>query len=80
VYAAVVTADGTYRFAPTAANAAPTIARIADPARDVTFGHDGTLYLVFADRVVAYDRDLRARWTIPLRDGRRVLVAKRIVV
>ena len=76
----VVTAEGTYRFAPGGSNPAATLERLAEPARDVAFGRDGALYLLFDRRLVAYDRGLRTLWTVPLRDGRRVVAARRIIV
>ena len=79
-HAVVVTAGGTYRFTPGGPNPLASLERIAGPARDVAFGRDGTLYLVFPDRLAAFDRGLRTRWIVPLRDGRRVVVARRIVV
>jgi hypothetical protein len=78
-YAVLVTASGTYRFQPTSTNAAATLERIGGAARDVAFGHDGMLYAAFENRLVAYDRALRSVWSVPLRDGRRVVVARRIV-
>ena len=80
VYAVVVTSQGTYRFRPGARDATPTLERLADAARDVVFARDGTLYALFPDKLVAYDRGLRTLWTTAVSDGRRALVARRVIV
>lgn len=72
---ALVTAEGTFRFAPGVSGAE----RLGDPARDVRFGADGTLYVLWPDRLVAYDDGLRPRWSASLADGRRLLVGQRVV-
>lgn len=78
--AALVTAEGTFRFAPRARDPNATLERVGDAAREVRFGKDGTLYVLWRDRLVAYDEALRPRWSVALADGRRVLVARRLVV
>ncbi len=79
-YAALVTADGTFRFRPGAADPAGTIERIGAASRDVAFGRDGTLYVLHATTLVAYDAGLRQRWTVSVASGVRVLVGRRVVV
>ncbi|OLC57931.1 MAG: hypothetical protein AUH85_02070 [Chloroflexi bacterium 13_1_40CM_4_68_4] len=79
-FAVLVTASGTYRFRPGTADPGATMERIGATARDVAFDPDGTLYAVFADRLVAYDTGLRQRWSATLSDGRRVLAGRRVVV
>lgn len=79
-YGVVVTATGSYRFRPGASDVAATVEKAGDASRDAVFGPDGTLYLVYADRLVAYDAGLRLLRTVLLKDGRRVLAGRRIVV
>ena len=75
--AAVVTDQGTYRFA----LADPkTLTRVAGTVRDIAFAADGTLYLLDQSSLVAIGPDGTTRWTAPLVDGRRLLVGQRPAV
>lgn len=77
---ALITSRGTYRLSPRAASVSSSLRRLGDSGRDVRFDGDGTLYVLWADRLVAYDDALRARWTAKLVDGRRVAVGRQVVV
>ncbi len=79
-YAALVTTQGTFRFRIGVADPGATIERVGLAARDVGFGRDGTLYVLFADRLVAYDAGLRQRWSVTVSNGVRVLIGRRVVV
>lgn len=79
-FAAVVTAQGTYRFRPGEGEPPTTLERVGVTSRDIAYAKDGTLYVAYEDKVVAYDRALRQLWSASVRDGRRVVVARRIVV
>jgi hypothetical protein len=76
-YAAVVTSEGTYRFA----LAEPkTLTRVAGTGRDIAFGPDGILFVMDQTSLTAIGADGSAKWTAALSDGRRLLAAKRAVV
>jgi hypothetical protein len=75
--AAAITDQGTFRFA----LADPkTMTRVAGTARDVEFARDGTLYVLDQTSLTAIGPDGAVRWTAPLVDGRRLVVARRPVV
>jgi hypothetical protein len=76
-FAAAVTDQGTYRFA----IADPkTLTRVAGTVRDITFGPDGTLYLLDQTSLTAIGPDGATKWTAPLIDGRRIIAGQRIAV
>jgi hypothetical protein len=77
-FAAVVTDQGTYRFA--LADPKATLTRIAGPVRDIAFAADGILYALDQTSLLAIDPDGAAKWTAPLVDGRRLVAARRAVV
>jgi hypothetical protein len=79
-YGAIVTDQGTFRFAIKAADPSKTIAKVAPVARDVEFGKDGTLYVLEAQRVSAISTDGATRWSASLVDGRRIVIGLRAVV
>ena len=76
-FAAAVTDQGTYRFA----IADPkTLTRVAGTVRDITFGPDGTLYLLDQTSLTAIGSNGATKWTAPLIDGRRIIAGQRIAV
>jgi WD40 domain-containing protein len=76
-FAAVVTDQGTFRFA----LADPkTLMRVAGMVRDIAFGPDGTLYVMDQTSLAAIGADGAPKWTTPLVDGRRLVAARRAVV
>lgn len=77
---ALVTDQGTFRFGPNAADPTATIVRIADPARDVAFGADGTLYRLDQNRITAMAPGGAIRWEVVLVDGRRMVIGLRALV
>lgn len=77
-FAAVITDQGTYRFA--LADPKTTLTRIAGPVRDIAFAPDGTLYALDQTSLSAIGPDGAVRWTAPLGDGRRLVAARRAVV
>ncbi|HEY8825900.1 MAG TPA: hypothetical protein VIP07_13595 [Candidatus Limnocylindria bacterium] len=77
-FAAVVTDQGTYRFA--LSDPKSTLTRVGDTARDVAFAPDGTLYVLQQTALIAVGSDGAAMWTAPLVDGRRLAVGRRAVV
>jgi hypothetical protein len=70
--AALVTDQGTYRFAPH--DPSPTLLRVGATARDVAFGRDGTFVQLDQDKVTATGPDGAQRWQARLTDGRKVVV------
>jgi hypothetical protein len=76
-FAAAVTDQGTYRFA---LGDPKTMTRVAGTVRDVAFAADGTLYVLDQTSLLAIGPDGAVRWTVPLADGRRLVVGRRAVV
>jgi hypothetical protein len=76
-FAAAVTDQGTYRFAVAEPK---TMTRVAGTVRDIAFAADGTLYLLDQTSLAAIGPDGTARWTVPLVDGRRLVVGQRAAV
>jgi hypothetical protein len=75
--AAVITDQGTYRFA----LADPkTLTRIDSPVREIAFAPDGTLYLLDQTSLRAIGPDGAVRWTATFVDGRRLVAGRRAVV
>lgn len=79
-FGAAVTDQGTFQVSLHAVDPSKTIARLGPPVRDVEFAKDGTLYLLEAAKLTAVSTDGATRWTRPLVDGRRIVVAARPVV
>ncbi len=79
-FGAMVTDQGTFRFAVNAPDPTKTITRLGDPVRDVKFALDSTLYTLDAKQLVAVSPDGAVRWTRPLVDGRRIVLGARPVV
>jgi hypothetical protein len=76
-YAAVITDQGTYRFA----LADPkTLVRVGAPVRDIAFASDGTLYVLDKTSLSAVGESGTVRWSAGLVDGRRMVVGRRPVV
>jgi len=78
--AAVVTDQGTFRFAPHAADPKATLQKAGAAVRDVSFGVDGTLYQLDKDRVSAIGPDGASRWQARLTDGRKLVVGTRTII
>ena len=79
--AAALTDQGVVRFGPRDTDPARTLVVVAPAAaRDIGFGADGTLYVLEATRLLALDPAGPQRWTVPLTDGRRLVMAKRAIV
>ncbi|HEV2012246.1 MAG TPA: hypothetical protein VGS17_14610 [Candidatus Limnocylindria bacterium] len=78
--AALVTDQGTFRFAPHDTNPGATIQKVGTAVRAVAFGADGTLYQLGKDKVVATGPDGSQRWQAPLTDGRKIVVGTRTLV
>ena len=79
-YGAMVTDQGTFSFGVKAPDPAKTVTKIAGPSRDVEYGPDGTLYVLETAKVSAFSTDNTQKWAQPLTDGRRMVVAMRVVV
>ena len=77
---AVITDQGTYRFAPHDANPTATLQKVGPPVRDVSFGADGTFYQLDKDKVIATGPDGAQRWQAALTDGRKLVVGLRTLV
>lgn len=77
---AAVTDQGTFRFGLRDADPTATIVRIGDPARDVAFGTDGTLYRLDQNRITAIGPAGATRWEVVLVDGRRMVIGQRALV
>jgi len=77
---AVVTDQGTYRFAPHDANPTATLQKVGAPVRDVAFGADGTFYQLDKDKVIATGPDGAQRWQAALTDGRKLVLGLRALV
>lgn len=77
---AVMTSKGVYRFGPKDTDPARTLTRIADPAGDLAFGPDGTLYLLRKTAISAHDLRGELLWRSPLVDARKLVIAARPVV
>ena len=77
---AVITDQGTYRFAPHDANPTATLQKIGPPVRDAAFGADGTLYQLDKDKVTATAPDGAQRWQAALTDGRKLVLGLRTLV
>ena len=79
--AAALTDQGVVRFAPRDADPAKTLSTVAPPsAREIAFSVDGTLYVLEATRLIALDAAGPQRWTVPLTDGRRLVMGTRAIV
>jgi WD40 domain-containing protein len=76
-FAAVVTDQGTFRFALADAK---TLTRVAGMVRDIAFAPDGTLYVMDQTSLAAIGADGAPKWTTPLVDGRRLFAARRAIV
>ena len=77
---AVITDQGTYRFAPHDTNPTATLQKVGPPVRDVSFGADGTFYQLDKDKVIAIGPDGAQRWQAPLTDGRKLVPGLRTLV
>jgi hypothetical protein len=77
---AVMTDQGIFRFGPRDPDPARTVTKIGSEAREIAFGFDGTFYVLEATRLVAYDATGQPRWTLPLIDPRRLVMALRPLV
>jgi hypothetical protein len=77
---AVITDQGTYRFAPHDANPTATLQKVGPPVRDVSFAADGTFYQLDKDKVIATGPDGAQRWQAALTDGRKLVPGLRTVV
>jgi hypothetical protein len=77
---AIITDQGTYRFAPHDANPTATLQKVGPPVRDVSFGPDGTFYQLDKDKVIATGPDGAQRWQAALTDGRKLVSGLRTVV
>jgi len=79
-FGAAVTDQGTFRFGPSDADPEKTIIRVADPARDIAFGADGTFYRLEQNRIIATAPGGAPRWQAVLVDGRRMVMGQRTLV
>lgn len=79
-FGAAVTDHGTFRFGPNDADPSKTVTRVADPARDIAFGADGTFYRLEPSRLVAMAPGGTVRWQVVLVDGRRLVIGRRTLV
>ena len=79
-FAAAVTDQGTFRFGTRDAAPAGTLLRVADPARDIAFGADGTFYRLEQNHVIATAPGGALRWDVVLVDGRRMVIGLRALV
>jgi len=79
-FGAAITDQGTFRFGPRDADPSKTVTRVADPARDIAFGGDGTFYRLDQNRVTATAPDGTTRWEVVLVDGRRMVIGLRVLV
>ena len=77
---AVITDQGTYRFAPHDANPTATLVKVGPPVRDVSFGADGTFYQLDKDKAIATGPDGAQRWQAALTDGRKLVSGLRTLV
>ncbi|MHB8631460.1 MAG: WD40 repeat domain-containing protein [Candidatus Limnocylindria bacterium] len=78
--AAVVTDQGTFRFAPHSSDPTASLRKVGATVREVAFGPDGTFYQLSKDKVVATGPDGTRRWQAPLTDGRKLVVGVRTLV
>ncbi len=79
--AAALTDQGVVRFGPRDPDPAKTVTTVAPPAaREIAFGADGTLYVLESTRLLALEATGPQRWSVPLTDGRRLVIAKRAIV
>lgn len=79
--AAALTDQGVVRFGPKDADPSKTVSTVAPPAaREIAFGADGTLYVLEPTRLLALEPTGPQRWSVPLVDGRRLVIAKRAIV
>ena len=79
--AAALTDQGVVRFEPRDGDPSKTLRTVAPAAaREIGFGTDGTLYVLEATRLLALDPAGAQRWTVPLTDGRRLVIGKRAIV
>ena len=79
--AAALTDQGVVRFGPRDADPAKTVSTVAPAAaREIAFGPDSTLYVLEPTRLQALEPTGPQRWTAPLTDGRRLVIAKRAIV
>lgn len=77
---AVITDQGTYRFAPHDPNPTATLQKVGPPVRDVSFGADGTFYQLDKDKVIVTGPDGAQRWQVALTDGRKLVSGLRTLV
>jgi hypothetical protein len=77
---AVITDQGTYRFAPHDANPIATLQRVGPPVRDIAFGADGTFYQLDKDKAIAIGPDGTQRWQAALTDGRKLVLGLRTLI
>ena len=80
IVGAAITDQGTFRFGPSDADPSKTVTRIADPARDIAFGSDGTFYRLDQNRITATSPGGATRWEVVLVDGRRMVIGLRALV
>jgi hypothetical protein len=78
-WGAIVTDQGTFRFAIKSPDPSRTITKVAPVARDVEFAKDGTLYVLEPKKLSAVTVE-GLKWSAPLIDGRSLVVAARPVV
>ncbi len=79
--AAALTDQGVVRFGPRDADPSKTVSTVAPAAaREIAFGPDSTLYVLEPTRLLALEPTGPPRWTAPLTDGRRLVIAKRAIV
>ncbi|GAC1698529.1 MAG: hypothetical protein NVS9B6_08800 [Candidatus Limnocylindrales bacterium] len=77
---AAITDQGTFRFGPHDVDPTASLIRIGEPARDVAFGSDGTLYRLEQNRITATLPGGATRWEVVLVDGRRMVIGLRALV
>ena len=79
--AAALTDQGVVRFGPRDPDPAKTVSTVAPAsAREIAFGPDSTLYVLEPTRLQALEPTGPQRWSAPLTDGRRLVIAKRAIV
>ncbi len=78
--AALVTDQGTFRFGPHEQQPEKSLVRVGGPARAIAFGPPGVLYVLEGNGVRAVDAAGATLWSSRLVDGRRMVVASRLLV